>query len=329
MSDLDPTIGRKTATDRREHVRIAIDFFTHHKHDHVVDPVERAAVHALHGHSVTMAKRTGSDGHIRPEQALAEMDLPAEFGKILIADAAWHQDDHGCPRCPQPRQGHVYVHDYLDHNRSAAQDAEIVEKRRRNGAEGGKSRWAGHTPKAQPAEKRPPGRPRKHPIVAPPVAVHPAQARAEGKKKPGRPAKVYDPVVHELCQLLATRVRENGYAVGTIGANWLVPCEQLLRRGYPNSTEPLSEEQIRKAILWATDDHFWYKNIRSMANLRKHYERLRDDAKDASRAKRGQDGAVRRHGSVAPPAAVSVPGMTGMLARQLAARQGGMVKGGN
>jgi hypothetical protein len=103
MSDIDPTTGRKTATDRRPHVNLAIDFFTHRKHDSIVDPIARAAARALHGHSITLAKAGGSDGHIDPQQALADMGLPVEFGKAMIADGAWHQDDHGCLRCPQPR----------------------------------------------------------------------------------------------------------------------------------------------------------------------------------------------------------------------------------
>jgi hypothetical protein len=290
-----------------------------------------------------MAKKHGSDGHVNPELALSctRLDDYPEIVKILIADGVWHEDDHGCRRCPQPRQGHVYVHDYLKHNHSAAQDTEIREKRSRYGANGATARWAGHTPKNQSAaEKRPRGRPRKHPVEPTavalpdnreaPVAVHPAEARAAAKRGPGRPAKVYEPIVHELCALLAARVRENGYSVGVIGPDsWLKPCELLLRRGWPNGDEPLTPEQVRKAILWATDDGFWYKNIRSMAKLREHYERLRDDAKDHSRARRGQDGAVTRRGAGAPPAAVSVPGMNSMLAAQMAGRQGGMVKGGN
>lgn len=317
MSDIDPTIGRKTATDPRQHVRMTTNFFTDgNKFGHVTDARDRAAALCLHGASIGEAKRQGSDGHVLPDALLRDTGLAdyPEIAKILIADGVWHPADHDCLRCPQPREDHVYVHDYLEHNRSAAQDAQTIEARRRNGAKGANNRWAGHAPTVK--EKRPPGRPRKQLLpeaavaaVAAVATVHPAEARAAEAtaKKVGRPRKAYEPLVHELCNLLATRVRENGYSVGVIGPDsWLKPCELLLRRGWPNSTKPLTEEQVRNAIMWATDDDFWYKNIRSMAKLRKHYERMRDDAKDGTRAKRGQVGAVTRRGA---PAAVSVPNM--------------------
>lgn len=339
MSDLDPTTGRKTATDKRMHFRTAIDFYTNDKLAHVADPVERLAVRGLLGHSIAMSRRNGSDGHIVPEQALAELDLPPEMGKILIADGAWHQADHGCRRCPEPRFGHVYVHDILEHNHSAEQERRSAERARRNGAAGGAARWAGHTPEEKP--KRGPGRPRKHPLPDPATIVHPAELLA-GQKRRGRPAKteprVYPPIVDELCAELAARVRENGFTVTNqqqVSVGWREAVRLMLEK------DGRSERQIRNMIAWCQDDFFWYKNIHAMPKLRQKYERMREDTKDPTRDKvRRTGGKVtgpafnsKRLGQPGrpgqPPAAVSVTGMNGMLAAQMRARQEGMVKGGN
>jgi hypothetical protein len=142
---------------------------------------------------------------------------------------------------------------------------------------------------------------------------------------------VYDQIVHELCEEMATIVRANGFSVGSIGTDsWLKPCEQLLRIGPPNAeaaagSGPVTPEQIRSAMQWFNNDMFWYDKIRTMKKLRDRYEELRSLAKNPNRPKRGQFGAVRR--ATAAPAAVAVTGMAGMLARQMGAAQGGMVKG--
>lgn len=337
MSDFDPSTGRRTATDKRMHMRLTVGFFSDdNKLRDVVDPIERAAAITLLGECIAQARRTGSDGHVSLEQACAATGLPMELGKLLIADGAVHQGDHGCLRCPQPRTDLVYVHDYLEHNRSAAQEERTLLKRRAGGNAASAARWDGHQPAVK--QKRPVGRPRKNPVpVASEPVTHPAELRAReetGKKRPGRPRKseprVFAPEVHELCDLLAARVRQNGFTVAKeLSVNtWLNPCRLLLERGVPHSDTPLTVEQVRKAILWATDDNFWSKNIRSMDTLRDKYERLREDAQDPTRLKRGRAGAVRRSGSGAPPAAVNVSGMAAKLAKQMGSMPARMVKGG-
>jgi hypothetical protein len=327
MADIDPTIGRRTATDKRKHFRMTAGFFTQPgKLSHVVDPVERMATLALLGATIDYCREHGTNGHFSPEAILEITGLPPEYGKTLITDGVWHQTDHGCPRCPQPRLDGAYLHDYLMHNRSAEQEQLTSERRSANGAKGGNSRWAGYTrPEAEPApEKRRPGRPRKHPL--PQAGEHPAQKRARAatdraataaERKAKDEAKVYDDVVLQLCEELAGMVKLNGFSVGKLGPAWWKPCEQLLRIGPPNADEGVTPEQIRKAIRWANEDAFWWQNIRSMQQLREKYEQLRAAAKDSTRAKRGA-AAVRpaRRGAGAPPAAVTVPGMSALYGRQ-------------
>lgn len=321
MGDIDPTTGRRTATDRRAHFRMTAGFFTEPgKIDHVADPVERMATLALLGASIGLCREQGTDGHISPEAVLEATGLPPQFAKTLITDGVWHQADHGCPRCPQPRLDCVYVHDYLEHNRSAGQELRTTERRRVSGSVGANSRWAGHA-KAQPAPRttgRAPGRPRKNPLPAA-AEQHPAQARARkgAAKKSAEGEVVYDPIVLELCAELAGMVRLNGFSVAkNLGPAWWKPCELLLRIGPPNAGKGVTPEQIRKAIQWANEDAFWWQQIRSMQNLREKYEQLRAAAQEPSRAKRGAAGVRRGPAGTAPPAAVTVPGMNSLYGRR-------------
>jgi hypothetical protein len=322
MNAIDPTIGRRTATDRRKHVRHTTEFFTQPgKLAHIVDPVERMAAKGLLAASIGMSRELGSDGHIDPEAVLAATGLPPEFGKALITGGAWHQPDHGCRRCPQPREGRVYIHDILEHQRTAEQERRTSELRSGAGSRGGNTRWANHS-RPEPAPRRAPGRPRKNPLSA----AETAAAAAAPKKRAKQPA-VYEPIVLELCEELAEMVRGNGFSVGKVGPAWWKPCEQLLRIGPPNAEQGVTAQNIRDAIRWANNDGFWYEQIRSMQQLREKYEQLRAAAKNPNRPKRGALGAVPRGRASQAPAAIAVTGMAGILAKQMGSAQGGMVKG--
>jgi hypothetical protein len=317
MTDIDPPV-RRTATDRRPHVRFTREFWLQPgKFAHLTDPLERAGAQTLLATCVALTDEQGGDGHVVLEEALAITGLPEEYAKVLILDQVVHQADHGCLRCPQPRTGHVYVHDLLEHNPSAEERRRRTELARRHGNAGAASRWAGHTPAVK--EKKAVGRPRKE---RPETEMHPAEARAltaNGKRRgrPPAPPKVYEPIVHQLCEELAELVRKNGFSVGTIGVDsWLKPCEQLLRIGPPNAEEaagsgPVTPDQIRTAMRWFNNDSFWYDKIRTMKKLRDRYEELRSLAKNPNRPKRGV-AAVTGRRAAAAPAAVTVPNMNSL-----------------
>lgn len=316
MSDIDPILGRKTATDPRRHFRMATGSYTQPgKLAEITDPVERMVTRGLHTTAIDWSIDNGTDGHVILEDLCQLAELPIEYGKNLIALGLCHQADHGCLRCPQPRAGHVYVHDILEHNRTAAQEQALRDKRRNAAAASHAQRWGNRPPLgALEGPKRLPGRPRTRPLPEAPV-VHPAEARAAGAKRGGRPKaepKVYEPIVHELCKEMADIVRANGFSVGTIGPeSWLKPCEQLLRIGPPNAEKaagsgPVTPEQIRKAMHWFNNDAFWYDKVRTMKKLRDRYEELRSLAKNPGRAKRGTVGSVRRAGA---PAVINYDGV--------------------
>lgn len=337
MSDYDPDLGRKTATDRRLHVRMTVGFFTNdHKLRDVVDPVERMAALALLGACIGLSRLHGSDGHIRLEDACLATGLPIEYGKLLVADGAVHQADHGCPRCPQPRIGLVYVHDYLEHNRSAAQELRILEKRRQGGVTAAERRWEGHQPAVK--EKRPPGRPRKHPKPEPgPSAdllelaaqLPNAQDAQPAKRRPGRPRKeprVFEGWVVEAANLLADLIARND----PNGKRPNVTDAWLNEIRLTHEIDGRTPEMIVKAIEWSQNhrgsgDFSYADIIKSPKNLRKHFAAMHSRAIKEHR----QQGGVRRLQPA--PATVSVSGMAGLLAQQMdagpSALTGGMIKG--
>jgi len=53
-----------------------------------------------------------TDGHV-PGSIAKLYGTPAQVRK-LVAVGMWHQAGHACARCPQPRPGDYYMHDYAD-----------------------------------------------------------------------------------------------------------------------------------------------------------------------------------------------------------------------
>jgi hypothetical protein len=352
MSDLDPTTGRKTASDPRQHFRMAIGSFTKPgKLADITDAVERMLTKGVHAACIDWSIDNGTDGHVLLEEVCHSVGLPIEYGKSLIAHGMCHQADHDCLRCPQPRAGHVYVHDILEHNRTAAQEKGISQKRRIAAAASHQKRWGNRAPQAAlEGPKRGPGRPRKSPLPELPatplralegevlpaleagtanriaevepipareteeVLQHPAEERARKRGRPRRTApREWAPEVVDLCERLANHIAQNDPdgKKPTITERWRNACRLLIEK------DERTPEQIARAIDWCQNDEFWRANILSMPTLREKYRTLQQQAQ------RGRG--VRR--ATTQPAALAVTGMAGMLARQMGSAQGGMVKG--
>jgi hypothetical protein len=93
----------------------------------------------LHVCALAYASRNRTDGLI-PEgmvPRLSDRKQPARLAARLCDVDLWHAAGHKCKRCPQPPAGHYIVHDYLEHQRSAARIAEVSEQRSRAGRAGG------------------------------------------------------------------------------------------------------------------------------------------------------------------------------------------------
>ena len=77
-----------------------------------------------------------------------------------------------------------------------------------------------------------------------------------------------------LLDALDDAVESNGFKrPGRTKANQRAMRLLLTKDGY-------TEEQVSWMIDWATDHHFWYKNIRSAEKLRQQFDRLVVEAKE-------------------------------------------------
>lgn len=325
------TRPRRTAGDRRNHARYTTDYFTNQpKLADVHDPVERMAAIGLHGASIGISNELGGDGHVIAEDVLRQTGLSIEYAKALIAAGMWHQADHGCVRCPQPREGHVYVHDFLEHSRTAAEDRALAEKRREAAEASHVARRRNRPPAAAGVEqpKRRPGRPRKN--QAPETAdasgsvqqgavvlVHPAQARAaaavaaaEAKKvRAPKAPKVFEQWVIDAANALADGIAANdpNGLRPNVTDTWLNDIRLMHEK---DGREP---EKIMKAIQWSQNHHTgsgdfggYSTIIKSPKKLRQHFSAMHTRAI----AEHRQGAAVRPLRGA--PAAVSVPGINSL-----------------
>lgn len=92
--------------------------------------------------SLTFCSRNRTDGHF-PERAVSrwhdsDTDAPAQ----LVDSGRWHQTGHLCQECPQPATGYLYLHGYLEENKSRAAIEELSATRAQAGSRGGRARVA-------------------------------------------------------------------------------------------------------------------------------------------------------------------------------------------
>lgn len=88
--------------------------------------------------AIAYCSRNRTDGHV-PAQIvvrLSDRKQPKKLAAKLVDVGLWHAPGHDCERCPQITEGY-YVHDYLEHQRSAEQIADLRRKRAEAGRKGG------------------------------------------------------------------------------------------------------------------------------------------------------------------------------------------------
>lgn len=179
--------------------------------------------------------------------------------QILLEAGLWHEPGHGCGNCPQPPDGKIYVHDFLEHNREAAQVKKVSEKRSKIATD----MWA---------EKK-----------AMQIALQPAmqnesvcKAEREREKESSSSSEVSAetprPDVIELLDLLDSCIEINGFKKPSRTKKNADAARLLLDKdGY-------DVKQVSWMIRWATNDEFWRSNILSMSKLREKFEQLKAKA---------------------------------------------------
>ncbi|MET0702482.1 MAG: hypothetical protein ABWY93_22735, partial [Mycobacterium sp.] len=141
-------MSRSRSLDDRLWLRLSVD--THQNPKLLeIDPVDTAGWTYTTG--LECAAQGLTDGEISPMVVMRQAQTVSRWvmlreremsvAQALIEQGLWHAPGHTCLRCPQPQFGRVYIHDYLEHQQSRAERAELSEKRRKAGDAGRATRY--------------------------------------------------------------------------------------------------------------------------------------------------------------------------------------------
>lgn len=283
------------ATDRRTYVRI---------HDGLPDHPKIAEVGGmaawLYVSGLCYASRLLTDGIIPARMVGRLTDLPnveALASRLLEANL-WHRAQHDCKDCPQGL-GDVYViHDYLDHQRSAAEVRELSEKRAAAGRSGGKASGESRRAEANAeanakqvlkqtrskieAETETDTQLKEENLLTSATASPPADDQPDLKPKRKASAKPKPeaeprPDVEALCNRLVELMVENGSDKPKISDAWRTQARLLLDKDQQEYGHREFDKAMR-LLEWALKHHFWWDKIRSIPKFRDKYGKLRDQA---------------------------------------------------
>jgi hypothetical protein len=129
-----------------------------------------------------------------------------------------------------------------------------------------------HVRPTQAASTQPPSRMG----AATPSRVDAAQNENQSEREPENEALSSEmDEARKLCEYLCDTMEVEAQ----ITKRWIVDMERLVR------IDGRTPDQVRRCIDWVAADEFWYVNVRSPQKLRKHWERLRLEAKRPGRSK--------------------------------------------
>ena len=230
------------------------------------------------------ASRQLTDGVIpkRLVPRLTDGSKTEASASALVRVGLWHEGEHDCPSCPAGGPDAYVVHDYLVHQRSAAEVADISAKRSAAGQRGGKrsgeSRRAaseGEANREASASAKPKqARSKNEPETETETEEEKELRRTSAKSSGDLPRED----VEQVCKHLATVIENGGDKRPRITAKWRTDMRRLF------DVDGITPDQATTAIDWAHANSFWQAHILSPAKLRDKYATLRRQAA----AERGQ-----------------------------------------
>lgn len=255
--------------DKRAYFKLDVGYMSNPKVLSVLDESPTAIL--LHIASIGYAAQHLTDG-IVPVKALLRMTgATQDDADLLIAAGLWIDG---------PTGGKAEVHDYLMHQRSAAEAKGASEKAKR----AAEAKWAAE----RNASSTAPSMPDAVPLASETVMPREKREREEREKEESAakppdapPAKSLAlvsedrPDVDRICQHFADQREAMGSKRPAITAKWRNEARLMLDR------DGRTEEQVHACIRWLfqsdhRDARFWRTNIRSMPKLREEYDRLRE-----------------------------------------------------
>ena len=113
--------------DKRAFAKFDVGYLDNPKMLDVLDASSNAIL--MHFASVLYCAQHLTDGVVASKAMQRKAGGSDADVQILLTSGLWHEPGHDCDGCPEPPAGKVYVHDFLEHNRDAANAKRVSEKR--------------------------------------------------------------------------------------------------------------------------------------------------------------------------------------------------------
>lgn len=267
-------------SDSREFVRISVDLPTNPK----LAALDNPAAGWAHVTAICYAGQHFTDGHFPVVTVVRMAGVEMSVVEDLASAGLWHLPSHDCGVCEQPKRGYAVVHDYLEHQRSAAEARSIKQSRREAGKRGAAARWDAEANGKRDGKSH---------------ADDMANAMANAWQADGKPmaeveeerekkttSSLIPPAerredVESLCNRLLERLKAIEVKTAKITDKWRDEARKMLDL----DQRPL--DQALRLIDWTTQNDFWSGNVHSMPTFRKQYDRLLIQARnEQQRARR-------------------------------------------
>ena len=131
--------------DKRAFAKFDVGYLDNPKMADVLD----SSLHAIcmHFASVLHCSQHLTDGLVAPKAMQRKVGASDADTQILLDAGLWHGPEHQCDACweacPDIPENRVYVHDFLEHNRDAAEAKRVSKTRSQVAKEGWEKRKAG------------------------------------------------------------------------------------------------------------------------------------------------------------------------------------------
>ncbi|WP_187284963.1 hypothetical protein [Streptomyces sp. OR43] len=220
---------------------------------------------------------------------LTDGSNPEASASALVRVGLWHEGEHDCPTCPQASPDTYVIHDYLEHQRSSAEVADLRAKRAAAGQRGGKRSGESRRASSEAEANREASASAKAKQAGSKNEPE-TETETEVKEKTSRtPAESADaPARHDVervCKHLATVIENGGDKRPRISAKWRTDMRRLF------DIDGITPDQAITAIDWAHASDFWNAHILTPAKLREKYPTLRRQA--ANERNRGTGGGAQ------------------------------------
>lgn len=265
-------------SDSREFVRIAVDLPTNPK----LAALDNPAAGWAHVTAICYSGQHFTDGHFPVVTVVRMAGVDMSVVEDLASAGLWHLPSHDCGVCEQPKHGYAVVHDYLEHQRSAAEARSIKQSRREAGKRGAAARWNAEANGKADGKSHADGMANGMANACQADGKPMAEVEIEVEKKTASSSKSSLPPredIDSLCGRLLQRLHDIGVTRAAITEKWRDEARLLLDR----DGRPL--DQALRLVDWTTKHDFWSGNVHSMPTFRKQYEKLLIQARNEQRAR--------------------------------------------